>query len=95
MDDKETKQFWSKIWERSDVTEKPMGMRVTGELLYIDQHILEERKNETKNVAMAWIDNKKAFNMVPQSRIIDCRKMYKKSDEVIKFNENTMENLIE
>ena len=30
--------------------------------------------------------------MVPQRWIIDCRKMYKISDEVIKFIENSIEN---
>ena len=29
------------------------------ELLYIDQHILNEGKTRQKNLAMAWIDNKK------------------------------------
>ena len=44
-----------------------------------------------KNVDMAWIDSKKAYNMVPQSWIIDRLKMYKISDEIIKFIEKTME----
>ncbi len=30
--------------------------RGTGDLQYIDQHILEENKMRQKNVAMAWID---------------------------------------
>ncbi len=30
------------------------------ELFYIDQHILNESKNRRKNLAMAWIDYKKA-----------------------------------
>ena len=41
--------------------------RVTAELLYIDQHILNESKTRRKNLAMAWIDVKKAYDMVPQS----------------------------
>ena len=36
-------------------------------LLYIDQHILNESKTRRKNPAMAWIDYKKAYNMIPQS----------------------------
>ena len=39
---------------------------------------------------MAWIDNKKAYDMVPQSWIINCLKMYKISDEVKNFIEKTM-----
>ena len=66
------------------------GSRGTGELLYIDQHILNESKIRRKNLAMAWIDNKKAYDMVPQSQIINCLKMYKISHEVINFIEKTM-----
>ena len=29
---------------------------IKAELLYIDQHILNESKNRRKNLAMAWID---------------------------------------
>ena len=36
---------------------------------------------------MAWIDYKKAYDMVPQSRKINCLKMYKISHEVINFIE--------
>ena len=39
---------------------------------------------------MAWIDYKKANDMVTQSWIINCLKMYKMSDEVINFIEKTM-----
>ena len=34
---------------------------------------------------MAWIDNKKASDMIPQSWIIDCLKMYQISYKVLKF----------
>ena len=37
--------------------------RATVELLYIDQHILYESKTRRKNLAMAWIDYKKAYDM--------------------------------
>ena len=39
---------------------------------------------------MAWIDYKKAYDMVLQSLIINCFKMYKISDEVVNFIEKTM-----
>ena len=66
------------------------GSRCTAELLYIDQHILNESKTRRKNLAMAWIDNKKAYDMLPQSWILHCLKMYKISHEVINFIEQTM-----
>ena len=66
------------------------GFRGTAELLYRDQHILNESKIRRKNLAMAWIDYKKAYDMVLQSLIINCLKMYKISHEVINFIDKTM-----
>ena len=63
------------------------GSRGTAELLYIDQHILNESKNRRKNLSMAWIDYKKAYDMVPHSWIINSLKMYKISHETINFIE--------
>ena len=53
------------------------GSRGTAELLYIDQYIINESKTRRKNQAMAWIDNKKAYDMVPHSWIINSLKIYK------------------
>ena len=39
---------------------------------------------------MAWIDYKKAYDMVPKMWILHCLKMYKISHEVIKLVEQTM-----
>ena len=41
---------------------------------------------------MAWIDYKKANDTALQTWIIDCLKMYKMSDDVIKFITETMKN---
>ena len=54
------------------------------ELLYINQHILNKGNIRRKNLALAWVDNKKAHDMVPHSCIINCLKKYKIS--VINFN---------
>ena len=70
------------------------GSRGTAELLYIDQHILNESKTRRKNLAMVWIDYKKAYNMVPQSWITNCLKMYKISHDVINFLEKTKKTWI-
>ena len=67
------------------------GSRGTAELLYIDQHILNESKTRRTNLAMAWIDYKKAYDMLPQSWILHCLKMFKISHEVINFMEQTMQ----
>ena len=70
------------------------GSRGTVELLYLDQHILNESITRRKNLAMAWIDYKKAYGMVPHSWIITPLKMYKISHEVINFIDKTMKTWI-
>ena len=60
------------------------GTRGT-DLLYIDQHILKENRTRRKIAAMAWIDYKKAYDIVSQSCIINCLKRSKyptKSDSL-------------
>ena len=47
---------------------------------------------DEKNIARAQIHSKNAPDMILQSWIIYCFKMYKISDEVINFIENTMKN---
>ena len=69
------------------------GSRGTAELLVIDEHILKESKTKRKNLAMAWLDNKKAYDMLPQSWILHCLKMYKISHEAINLHRTDHENL--
>ena len=66
------------------------GSRGTAELLYIDQHILNESKTKRKNLTMAWIDCKKAYDMLSQRWIINCFKMYKISNGFIKVIEKNI-----
>ena len=66
------------------------GSRGTAELLWIDQHILNESNTGRENLATVWIDYKKAYDMVPQSWMINCLKMYNISHEVTNFIEKTM-----
>ena len=68
------------------------GFKGTAEILYIVKHILNESKTRWKNLDMAWIDYKKAYDMVPQNWIINCLKMYKISHETIHFIKKTMKN---
>ena len=45
-----------------------------------------------KNLAMAWVVYKKAYDMATQSCIINCLKMYTISDELINFIKKTMKS---
>ena len=66
-------------------------------LFYEEQkgyHKGTREQNKTKNGAMAWIDFKKACDMVPQNWILDYFKVYKNYSKVIKIiGENIKENL--
>ena len=68
------------------------GTSGRGELPNIVQLVLNESNTRRKNLAMVWIDNKKVYDMAPQSWIINCLKLYKISNEVIKFIEKNREN---
>ena len=50
--------------------------RGTNELLYIDRAIIREVKSRKKNLAMAWISYKKAYDMVLHSRIKECLDLF-------------------
>ena len=41
------------------------GSRGTNDLLYIDRAVIKEAKSRSKNLPMASIDYKKAYEMVP------------------------------
>ena len=50
--------------------------------------IPQRNQNKVKNVAMPWIDYKKTYDMIPQTWIIECRRIYKISDKIT----NAMKN---
>ena len=62
------------------------------ELLYINQHILNESKTRRKNLAIARIDYKKVYDMVNQNWILHYLKMYKMPEQVIQFIEKTIDS---
>ena len=45
--------------------------RGTNDLLYIDMAVIKEVRSRNKNLAIAWIDYKEAYDMVPHSWIIE------------------------
>ena len=48
------------------------GSRGTNNLLYIDRTVIKEVKSRNKNLAMAWVDYRKTYDMVPHLLIIEC-----------------------
>ena len=47
----------------------------TDDILFIDKMILREVRMRKKNLAVAWIDYKKAYDMVPHSWVVECLDM--------------------
>ena len=45
------------------------GSKGINDLLYINRGVIKEVKSRNKNLAMAWIDHKKAYDMVPHYRL--------------------------
>ena len=67
------------------------GSRGTNDLLYIDRAVIKEVKYRNKNLAMAWIDYNKAYNMVPHSWIIKCLDLFGVVENIKSLLVNSME----
>ena len=48
------------------------GAKGTNDQLFIDKMILKESKARKKNLALGWIDYKKAYDMIPHPWILEC-----------------------
>lgn len=60
--------------------------------LLISKMTVEDAKKRTKNLSMAWIDYKKAFDSVPHSWILEALRFYKVCPIFIKFLEQSMKD---
>ena len=60
------------------------------EQLMINKTIIEDCKKKKKNLSMAWIDYKKAFDSIPHSWILKTLRMYRFNEKVIRFMERSM-----
>ena len=58
------------------------GSRETNALLYIDREVIKEVKSGNKNLAMAWIDYKEAYDMVPHSWVIECLDLFEVAEDI-------------
>ena len=66
------------------------GSRGTNDLFYIDKAVIKEVKSRNKNLAMAWIDYKKAYDMVPHSWIIECLDLFGVAENIKSLFVNSM-----
>ena len=58
------------------------GYRATNDLLYIDRAVIKEVKSRNMNLAMAWIDYKKAYDTIPHSWIIECLDLFRVAENI-------------
>ena len=68
------------------------GSRGTGDLLYIDRMLLQEVKRRNKNLAMAWIDYRKAYDLVPHSWILECLENLGVNEEIRRIVKESMKS---
>ena len=66
------------------------GSRGTNDLFYIDRAV-NKVKSRDKNLAMAWIDYKKTYDMVPHSWIIECLDLFGVAENIKSLLVNSIE----
>ena len=64
--------------------------RGTKDHLLVDKMVMRNCKRRKTNLSMAWIDYRKAFDMVPHSWIIECLKIYVAAENIVTLLFNTM-----
>ena len=64
--------------------------RGTKDQLAIDKQLLKHCKKHQRNLAMGWIDYKKAYDMVPHSWLLDAMRMIGVADNIVKQLEKSM-----
>ena len=66
--------------------------RPTKDQLLIDKIVMMNSKRRNTNLSMAWIDYKKAFDMISHSWLIECLKIYGAEENTTRFLKNTTTN---
>ena len=64
--------------------------RSTKDQLLIDKAILRDCKRRHKNLAMAWVDYRKAYDLVPHSWILECMRIFGIAENVTEFMKRSM-----
>ena len=67
------------------------GSRGINDLLYINRAVIKEVKSRNKNLAMAWIDCKKVYDMAPHWWIIECFDLFGVAENIKSLLVNSME----
>ena len=66
------------------------GSRGTNDLLNIDRVAIKEVKYRNNNLAVAWLDYKKAYDIVPHAWIIGCLGLFEVEQNIKRLLVNSM-----
>ena len=66
------------------------GSRGTNDLLNIDRVAIKEVKYRNNNLAVAWLDDKKAYDIVPHAWIIGCLGFFEVEENIKRLLVNSM-----
>ena len=80
-------EFYDHLENKMLLSEEQKG---TGDLLFIDKIILREVQIRKKDLAVAWIDYKKTYDIVPHSWIVECLGMVGVSEKIKHFWSESM-----
>ncbi|XP_044751668.1 uncharacterized protein LOC123311664 [Coccinella septempunctata] len=89
-----TKHIWRHVNKHQILSREQNGCRKNAqgckELLTIDCLITKQAKKKMRNISIAWIDYKKAFDSVPHSWLLKILKLYGVSQNIINLLEYLM-----
>ena len=91
-----SERLYNSLEETNTIPHQQKGCRrkcrgTKGQLL-IGKIVMMTSKRRKTNLSMAWIDYKKAFNMIPCSWLIEGLKIYDVEENTIRFLKNTTPN---
>ena len=66
--------------------------RGTKDQLLIDKTVMNDCRKRHTNLGMAWVDYKKAYDMIPHSWIIESLKLANVADNIVNFIERSMKS---
>ena len=88
-------QIYGHLDQRKLLTEEQKRCRKrsrgTNDLLYVDRAVIREVNSRKKNLAIAWIDYKKAYDMVRPSWIKECLDLFEVAENIKSLPINSME----
>ena len=67
------------------------GSRGTKDQLLIDKTVLKDCKKRHTNLSMAWIDYRKAYDLVPHSWVNECMEMFGIAENLRTFLQKSMQ----